>query len=40
MPLSPMHKKQRAKNLTVMLILLALMAMFFAITMIRLGSAS
>lgn len=40
MPLSPLHKKQRAKNFALLAILLAMMAVFFAITVIRLGSAS
>lgn len=37
MSLSEMHRRQRAKNWTLFSILLALCAIFFALTMIKLG---
>jgi hypothetical protein len=40
MPPSELHQRKRAKNLTVAGILLALIVLFFIITIIKLGGAS
>jgi len=37
MPHSQLHKKQRKKNLAMMLTLLALMGLFYALTIVKMG---
>lgn len=37
MPLSDQHKKQRSKNIALMVILLALIALVYAISLMRMG---
>ena len=40
MPLTRQHKRQRGKNLALAGALLGLVALFFAITLVKLGGAS
>jgi hypothetical protein len=40
MPVSEQHKRQRTKNLALAGVLLALVALFFAITLVKLGGGS
>lgn len=37
MPFSPLHKIKRSKNLALLLILLGMIALFFTLTIVRLG---
>ncbi len=40
MPITQQHRRQRAKNLALAGVLVALVALFFAITLVKLGGAS
>ena len=37
-PASEMHRRQRAKNLTVLALLLGLVVLFYLITLVRMGA--
>ena len=37
-PTSEMHRRQRAKNLTVLALLLGLVVLFYLITLVRMGA--
>jgi hypothetical protein len=37
MPLSPLHKKQRKKNFALLFLLITLVAIFFAVALVRMG---
>lgn len=39
MPKSELHRRQRKKNLTMLVILLALVGVFFSITMLKVSGA-
>jgi hypothetical protein len=38
MPIGRMHKERKAKNVAVALLLVALVALFFVLTLVKLGS--
>lgn len=40
MPITELHKRQRGKNLVLAGVLFALVILFFAITLVRMGGAS
>ncbi len=40
MPITQQHRRQRARNLALAGVLVALVALFFAITLVKLGGAS
>ncbi len=40
MPITQQHRRQRARNLALAGVLAALVALFFAITLVKLGGAS
>ncbi len=40
MPITQRHRRQRAKNLALAGVLVALVALFFAITLVKLGGTS
>lgn len=40
MPHSDIHQRKRAKNYTLLCILVGMMALFYALTMVKMGAAS